>query len=162
MADWNTRLAIVYQPQDPITGQPQGNALQITPINSFQSTMNTAAQALHSLEQTHVGAVFSPADIQFTMTVVQSASEMGHLMEIGLNRARFQIGVVVSEVNPVTGTSDWNLQQIILNNCIITQMQVGPIVTTPGVAPTIVISGVSLHVSVTAADGSSASAGSLA
>lgn len=162
MADWNTRLAIVYQNVDQTTGQLQGSQLQITPITSFQSTINTAATALHSLEQTHVGAVFSPADIQFTMTVVQSASEMGHIMELGLNRARFQIGVVVNEVNPDTGVSDWNLQQVILSNCLVTSMQVGPIVNTPGVAPTMIISGVSLHVAVTAADGTSASAGSLA
>jgi hypothetical protein len=162
MTDWNTRLAIVYQPLDPITGSPQGQPLQITPIDSFQSTLNTAAQALHSLEQTHVGAVFSPADLQFTMTVKQSASEMGHLTELGLNRQRFNIGVQVSEVNPVTGVSDWNLQSILLSNCIITTMQVGPFTTTPGAVPTILISGVSLHVQVTAADNSTAEAGSLA
>ena len=126
MTDWNTRLAIVYQPLDPIAGEPQGQPLQITPIDSFQSTLNTAAQALHSLEQTHVGAVFSPADLQFTMTVKQSASEMGHLTELGLNHQRFNIGVQVSEVNPVTGVSDWNLQSILLSNCIITTMQVQP------------------------------------
>lgn len=161
MGDWNTRLAIVFTPLDQTTGAP-GTPVVITPINSFQQTVNTAATALHSLEQTHVGAVFSPADIQFTMTVTQSATVLGAMTEMALNRQRFNIAVQVSEVNPVTGASDWSLQSIVLNNCIATSMQVGPIVTTPGVAPTIIISGVSLHTKFTAADNSSAETGSLA
>jgi hypothetical protein len=152
MPDWNTRLVIQFS--------SDGKTFtDITPIDSFQQTIKTDAQAVHSLEQTHVGAVFSPADIQFTMTVKQSATVLADLTKAALGRTRFSIAVQKSSSS--TG-NDWALASIVLSNCVITSMQVGPFTLTVGQVPTMIIAGVSLHTQVTLPDNSTASAGSLA
>lgn len=152
MPDWNTRLVIQFS--------SDGKTFtDITPIDSFQQTIKTDAQAVHSLEQTHVGAVFSPADIQFTMTVKQSATVLADLTKAALGRTRFFIAVQKSSSS--TG-NDWALASIVLSNCVITSMQVGPFTLTVGQVPTMIIGGVSLHTQVTFPDNSTSSAGSLA
>jgi hypothetical protein len=152
MPDWNTRLVVQFS-SDGV------NFTDITPIDSFQQTVKTDAQAVHSLEQTHVGAVFSPADIQFTMTVKQSATVLADLTKAALDRTRFAIAVQKSSSS--TG-NDWSLSSIVLSNCVITSLQVGPFTLTAGQVPTMIIGGVSLHTQVSFPDGTSASQGSLA
>ena len=131
------------------TGAADGSPVPITPIDSFQQTVNTPATALHSLEQTHVGAVFAPADIQFTMTVKQNAAVLAQLTQIALKRQLFSI-----QVHEGQGDS-WALGSIVLDNCVITSMQAGPFqstVTTTGILPTMLINGVSLHTTYTMPD----------
>ena len=61
MADWDTRLAVTYD---------DGNGAQeISPIDSFTPTFSLNAEVLHSVEQTHLGVVYSPQTIAFSMTV---------------------------------------------------------------------------------------------
>jgi hypothetical protein len=157
MNNWQSQMAIFLQKRTS-TGAPDGAPIPITPIDSFQQTVNTPATALHSLEQTHVGAVFAPADIQFTMTVKQNAAVLAQLTAIALNRQPFTI-----MVNEGQGDS-WALASIALDNCVITSMQAGPFLATAattGILPTMLISGVSLHTTYTMPDNTTASVGSL-
>jgi hypothetical protein len=159
MNNWQSQMAVFLQKTNSTTGTADGPPIPITPIDSFQQTVNTPAVALHSLEQTHVGAVFAPADIQFTMTVKQNASVLAVLTKIALDREPFQI-----LVNEGQGDS-WALASIVLDNCVITSMQAGPFLAsaaTTGNLPTILINGVSLHTTYTMPDGTSGSVGSLA
>ena len=62
MPDWKTRLAVSYKDED-------GNEVNITPIDSFSPSFSLNAEVLHSLEQTHMGVVFSPQSMSFSLTV---------------------------------------------------------------------------------------------
>ena len=53
--DWRTRLAVRYT--------ENGRTLDITPIDSFSPSFSLAVEPIHSIERTHVGAVFSPRSI---------------------------------------------------------------------------------------------------
>src|SRR2546428_12672883 len=62
MADWKTRLAVSYVDEDK-------QKVDVTPITSFTPTFSLNAEALHSLEATHIGVIFSPQAMSFSMTV---------------------------------------------------------------------------------------------
>src|SRR5690348_17174981 len=132
MPDWNTRLAVDFwtdQSDNPATQIP------VTPINTFSTTIGLVATELHSIEATHVGAVYAPRSIAFTMTLNAMGTAAAQLATMALKGSRFDIIVQVQE-----GT-DWSFQSILLKNCIATQLQTNAPVSG---APTLTISGVAL------------------
>ena len=143
MPDWNTRLAVDFSTDNEATNTP------ITPIDTFSTTIGLVASELHSIEATHVGAVYAPRTITFTMTVKAMGDAAANLVAFAMQGKRFDIIVQVQE-----GT-DWSFQSILLGNCIITSVQTNAPVTG---APTITMSGVSLKATETPAPGSTAPA----
>jgi hypothetical protein len=139
MPDWNTRLAVDFT-LDP-TDDPN-SFVPITPINTFSTTIGLVATELHSIEATHVGAVYAPRSIAFTMTLNAMGTAAAQLAALALKGTRFDIVVQVQE-----GT-DWSFQSILLKNCIATQLQTNAPVSG---APTLTISGVALKATETPA-----------
>jgi len=133
MADWTTRLAVSYQ--DPTTKQ----AVSITPIDSFSPTFALAADVLHSIEQTHIGVIYNPQAISFSMTVKAIGDVVGKLTQLALSRQRFDVTLQEQQ-----GTGDdWSFHSIVLTDCVITNASPSP--TTVQGAPAATFSGVSLH-----------------
>jgi len=130
MPDWATRLQLDYL--DPISG----STVTVTPIDSFSPTFGMAGEVLHSIEQTHIGFVFSPQTVSFTMTVKAIGSVVGQLTSIAMSRTPFKI-----TLHENTG-SDWSFVRVVLDNCLITSAQ--PTTATVSGAPSATFSGVSL------------------
>ena len=131
MPDWRTRLQLDYH--DPIAGAD----ITITPIDSFSPTFGAAGDVLHSIEQTHIGFVFSPQTITFTMTVKAIGSVVGQLTALAVNRTPFK--VTLHESN---NGHDWSFVRLVLDNCLITSAQ--PTAATVSGAPQATFSGISL------------------
>ena len=141
MPDWNTRLAVDFSTDS------ESTLIPVTPINAFSTTIGLVASELHSIEATHVGAVFAPRSITFTMTINAMGDAAANLVGLAMQGKRFDIIVQVQE-----GT-DWSFQSILLANCIVTSFQTNAPVSG---APTITLSGVSLKATETPAPGSTA------
>jgi hypothetical protein len=131
MPDWRTRLQLDYH--DPVSG----NDVTITPIDSFSPTFGAAGVELHSIEQTHIGFVFSPQSITFTMSVKAIGPVVGELTGLALTRTPFK--VTLHETN---NGHDWSFVRIVLDNCLITSAQ--PTTSTVAGAPQATFSGISL------------------
>ncbi|HEX3931749.1 MAG TPA: hypothetical protein VHW64_13670 [Nocardioides sp.] len=129
--DWNTRLAVTYT-------DPDGTDHQITPITSFTPTFGTTAEPLHSIERTHVGVVFSPQQLTFSMTVPAVGDAAGKLTAIALQGQRFKVTLQEQIGN------DWSFSTIVMDQCVITSASPSP-ATVSGV-PSATFSGFSNHV----------------
>jgi hypothetical protein len=143
MPDWNTRLAVDFSTDGEHT------QTLITPITTFSTTIGLVATELHSIEATHVGAVYAPRSITFTMTVNVMGDATAQLASLAMQGKRFDIIVQAQE-----GT-DWSFQSILLANCIATSLQTNAPVSG---APTLTLSGVALKATETPAPGSAATA----
>jgi hypothetical protein len=128
--DWRTRLAVSYVDSD-------GNQVNVTPIDSFSPSFTLGAEPLHSIEQTHIGAVFSPKSISFSMTVKAIGDVAAQLTALAFKGQRFDI--TLQEHNG----SDWGFKTIVLSECIITSAT--PTTATTSGAPSATFSGFSLH-----------------
>ncbi len=131
MPDWKTRLAVKYFDGD--------NEVNITPIDSFSPSFSLNAEVMHSIEQTHVGVVFSPEAMSFSMTVkaVGEAAVAAKLTALALQGKRFDITLQETEDG-----SDWAFQSIVMSDCIITSAS--PTNATISGAPMATFSGFSL------------------
>ena len=114
MADWNTRLAVSYQEQE---GGPE---VQITPIDSFSPTFSLNAEALHSIEDTHLGVVYSPDALTFSLTVKAIGDVAAKLTALAFAGTRFN--VILQEANG----SDWSFKSIVMSDCVITSANPSP------------------------------------
>src|SRR4051812_43417904 len=103
MPDWNTRLAVSFQ--------EGGNTVDITPIDAFSPTFSLNAEALHSLEDTHLGVVYSPQAMTFSMTVKAIGDVAARLTALAFAGTRFD--VVLQEADGSTG-SDWSFKNIVM------------------------------------------------
>jgi len=83
MPDWDTRLAVSYNDG---TGDHE-----ISPIDSFSPTFSLSAEVLHSVEQTHIGVVYTPQAISFSMTVRAIGDVAARLTTLALNGTRFDV-----------------------------------------------------------------------
>jgi hypothetical protein len=131
MPDWTTRLAVTYV--DPTTH----NSVSITPIDQFSPTFALAADVLHSIEQTHIGVVYNPQAISFSLTVKAIGDVVGRLTALAMTRQRFDI-----TLQEQLG-DDWAFHSIVLRDCVITSASPSPATVTG--APAATFSGVSLH-----------------
>lgn len=137
MPDWNTRLAVSYT-------DSSGNPVNITPIDAFAPTFGLPATELHSIEATHIGLVYAPRTISFTMTVKAMGLVAAQLTGLAMKGQRFDITLQEGAGN------DWSFKSIVLSNCVITNATTNAPVSG---APTATFSGVSLHAKETPTDG---------
>lgn len=141
MPDWNTRLAVVVEGED--------GTLEVTPIDSFTPTFALNGTALHSIEATHIGVVYAPDAMSFSMSVKAMGPAAAQLTSYAMNHQRFSI--MVQETD--NGT-DWSFKTIVMRECIITSA--GPSAATSSGAPTATFSGFSLRASVEGETGAEA------
>jgi hypothetical protein len=128
MADWNTRLAVSYQ--------EGGTTVEITPIDSFSPTFSLNAEVLNSIEQTHVGVVYTPQAMTFSMTVKAIGDVAAKLTALAFAGTRFDI--ILQEANG----ADWSFKNIVMSDCVITSANPSPAVVSG--APAATFSGFSL------------------
>jgi hypothetical protein len=147
MPEWNTRLAVS------VTDSPNGPSTDITPIDSFSPSFALSAEALHSLEATHIGVVYSPAAITFSMTVKAIGDAAGKLTQLAVQGKRFD---VILQRADGSG-DDWSFQSIVLSECVITSAQ--PTAATISGAPSATFSGFSLQSTVEQRSGAKDSIG---
>jgi hypothetical protein len=130
MPDWNTRLAVTYK-------EPDGSEIQISPIDSFSPSFSLNAEALHSIEATHIGVVYTPQGITFSMTVKAIGGVAAQLTALALEGKRFDL--ILQETDDGT---DWSFVKVVLSDCVITSAT--PTAATISGAPTATFSGFSL------------------
>jgi hypothetical protein len=141
MPDWNTRLAVSYVDED-------NNTVDITPITSFTPTFALNAEVLHSLEATHIGVVYAPQALSFSLTVPAIGDVAGKLTLLALQGKHFNV-----TLQEATGT-DWSFKSVVLSQCIITNAQ--PTTANISGAPAATFSGFSLAASAELASGAAA------
>jgi hypothetical protein len=129
MPEWKTRLAVSY-----IEG---GNVVAISPIDSYTPTFSLNAEALHSIEQTHIGVIYQPQAMSFSMTVKAIGNVAAQLTSLSLEGKTFDI--VLQETDD---GDDWSFKKIVMKNCIITSASPSP--ATISGAPAATFSGFSL------------------
>ena len=129
MPDWNTRLAVSYT-------DDQGQQVDVTPIRAFTPTFSLNAEALHSIEATHMGVVFMPESISFSRTVDAIGDVAAKLTVLALEGRRFD--VLLQEA---TG-DDWSFRSIVMSECILTSAS--PSAAALSGAPSATFSGFSL------------------
>jgi hypothetical protein len=130
MPDWKTRLAVSYRDQD-------GNEQVISPIDSFNPSFALNAEVLHSLEDTHIGVVYSPESMSFSITVKAIGNVAARLTSLALQGKRFDIILQEAEDG-----ADWAFNTIVMKECVITSAT--PTTPTISGAPTATFSGFSL------------------
>jgi hypothetical protein len=128
MADWDTRLVVTYD--------DGSGAKEISPIDSFTPTFSLNAEVLHSVEQTHLGVVYSPQTLAFSMTVRAIGDVAAKLTSLALSGQRFEVALKEREGD------DWGFRQIVMSDCVITSAT--PSTATIQGAPTATFSGFSL------------------
>lgn len=143
--EWNTRLTVHYT-------DPDGADHQISPITSFTPTFSTTAEALHSIEKTHVGVIYSPSALTFSLTVPVVGDAAAKLTAIALSGQKFGLSLYEE-----TG-GDWSFKTILLSDCIITSASPTP-ASISGI-PQAQFSGFSMHVASTDSEGNKTELGS--
>ena len=128
--DWRTRLAVTYVDQN-------GKKVEVTPIDSFSPTFSMNAEVHHSIEQTHIGAIFMPESITFSLTVKAIGSVAAQLTVLAMSGQRFDITLHEND-----GT-DWSFKTVVLRECLITSAT--PSNATVSGAPSATFSGFSLQ-----------------
>ena len=129
MPDWKTRLAVSYQ--------DESGTHEITPVESFTPTFALNAEVLNSIERTHIGVVFSPHNLTFTLTVKAIGDAAAKLTALALTGKRFDIVLQEAE-----GGHDWSFKQVVMTQCVITNA--GASAATISGAPSATFSGFSL------------------
>ncbi len=132
MPEWKTRLAVSY-----IEG---GNPVSISPIDSYTPTFSLNAEAMHSIEQTHIGVIYTPQAMSFSMTVKAIGNVAAQLTALAMEGKTFDI--VLQETDD---GNDWSFKTIVMKGCIITSASPSP--ATISGAPAATFSGFSLAAS---------------
>lgn len=132
MPDWRTRLAVSFQ--------VDGKTVQITPIDQFSPTFTLGAEPLHSVERTHIGVIYQPKSLTFSITVRAIGGVVGQLTALALRGTPFDILLQEAE------GEDWSFSSFVMRRCIITSAQPGA--ATISGAPSATFSGFSLETSV--------------
>jgi hypothetical protein len=128
--DWRTRLAVTYVDET-------GKKVDVTPIDSFSPTFQINAEVHHSIERTHIGSIFMPESITFTLTVKAIGGVAAALTALALDGKRFDI-----TLHEHDGT-DWSFKTVVLRQCMITSAS--PSNATVSGAPSATFSGYSLQ-----------------
>jgi hypothetical protein len=139
LVNWQSRLAVRYR--------PRGGSKEelISPIDSFQPSFTLSAEALHSVERTHIGVVYSPQQITFSMTVKAIGPVAAQLTKLALNGTPFDVVVVEGE-DP--NGPQWSFKEVLLSDCIVTSAT--PTSAMISGAPAATFSGFALSAAVTA------------
>jgi hypothetical protein len=131
MADWKTRLTVSYT--------DGGTTQEISPIDAFTPSFSMNAEVLHSIERTHLGMVFSPENMSFSLTVKAIGNVAAQLTALAMSRKRFSITLQEKAGN------DWAFTKVVMSDCLITSAT--PTSATISGAPSATFSGVSLAAS---------------
>ncbi|AIE86490.1 hypothetical protein [Fimbriimonas ginsengisoli] len=107
MREWNTRLSVSFT----VDG---GSPTLISPIDSFSPSFALNAEPLHSIEATHIGVIYSPDSMTFSLTVKALGDVAGQLTALAMNGTPFDIILQES-----TG-DDWSFHSILMSSCVIT------------------------------------------
>jgi len=140
MPDWKSRLAVSF------IDDSHAEVL-ITPIDSFTPSFSLNAEVIHSIERTHVGVVYNPQGINFTMSVKAIGDAAARLTTLALEGRRFDL--VLQETDD---GNDWSFKKLVLSGCLITSAT--PSTATTAGVPSASFSGVSLGASAEAKQGS--------
>jgi hypothetical protein len=132
MPEWKTRLAVSYI--------KDGTTVAISPIDSYTPTFSLNAEAMHSIEQTHIGVIYMPQAMSFSMTVKAIGNVAAQLTSLSLEGKTFDI--VLQETDD---GDDWSFKTIVMKNCIITSASPSP--ASISGAPAATFSGFSLAAS---------------
>lgn len=132
MSDWNSRLIVSYI-------DDAGTEVTISPIDSFSPTFALGAEAVHSIEQTHIGVIYSPQSLSFSLTVKTIGPVAAQLTALALQRKRCDI-----KIQRHDGT-DWAFDKIVLTDCVITSAN--PSTSSVSGPPSATFSGFSLAAS---------------
>jgi len=127
--DWNTRLAVTF------TSEKEG-PISISPIDSFTPTFSLNAEPLHSIEATHMGVIYQPQSMTFSMTVKAVGNVAGQLTALAMAGTPFDITLLEN------AGDDWSFNSVLMANCIITSA--GPSNVSISGAPGATFSGFSL------------------
>lgn len=130
--EWKTRLAVQYT--------KGSETVLISPIDSFSPSFSLNIEALHSTEVTHMGAIYSPVSINFTMTVKAIGDVVGRLTKLAVDGELFNIALLEQ------AGDDWSFSSFVLQDCLITSAT--PTTATISGAPAATFSGFSLAASV--------------
>jgi hypothetical protein len=91
---------------------------------------------MHSIEQTHIGVIYSPDSMTFSLTVKALGDVAGQLTALALEGTPFDILLQEKEGD------DWSFHSIVMSNCIITSA--APSNASISGAPTATFSGFAL------------------
>jgi hypothetical protein len=130
--EWKTRLAVQYTKGT--------ETILISPIDSFSPSFSLNVEALHSVEQTHIGAVYAPVAMNFTMTVKAIGDVAGRLTKLALDGELFNLALLEQSGD------DWSFSSFVLTDCLITSAT--PTTATISGAPAATFSGFSLAATV--------------
>ena len=109
MREWKTRLAVWFKVGD-------GEDVLISPIDSFSPSFALNAEPLHSIEATHIGVVYSPSSMTFSLTVKALGDVAAQLTALAMNGTPFNILLQEAE----DAGDDWSFVSILMSDCIIT------------------------------------------
>jgi hypothetical protein len=128
--DWNTRLVVSYT-------DDQGQSAEISPIDAFTPSFALNAEPLHSIEETHIGVIYTPEALSFSLTVKAIGDVAAKLTVLALEGRRFQV-----ELHEQEGGEDWSFRSVVMSDCVITSAT--PTAATISGAPAATFSGFSL------------------
>jgi|SRR5689334_5128609 hypothetical protein len=128
MREWKTRLAVSFT--------ANGTTYLVSPIDSFSPTFALNAEPLHSIEQTHIGVIYSPESMTFSLTVKALGEVAGQLTALAMQRTPFDILLQENDGD------DWSFHSIVMSNCVITSAS--PSNATVSGAPAATFSGFAL------------------
>ncbi|MBS3939673.1 MAG: hypothetical protein KG028_01810 [Actinobacteria bacterium] len=129
MPDWNTRLAVSYE--------ANGQVTTISPIDSFNPSFSLNAEPIHSIEATHLGVVYQPSQLTFSLTVKTIGSVAARLTKLAIEGTLFDISLLEED------GEDWAFSTIVLRDCVLTSAQPAN-TSASGGAPSATFSGFSL------------------
>ncbi len=127
--DWNTRLVVKFTDDAKVEHT-------ISPIDSFSPSFSLGAEPIHSIEQTHIGVIYSPKSMNFSISVKAIGDVVARLTKLAFEGTRFSISLLEGE-----GT-DWAFSTIVMSDCVITSCT--PTSASPSGAPGATFSGFSL------------------
>ena len=134
MPDWKTRLAVSYK-------DANGKTVDVTPIDSFSPSFAINTEVLHSIEDTHIGVIYTPEQMSFSMTVKAIGGVAAKLTALAMEGTHFDITLQEADGD------DWSFSTVVMTDCLITSAN--PTSATPSGAPTATFSGISLGSSIT-------------
>ena len=127
MPDWKSRLVVSWQ---------DSQDHKLVPVDSFAPQFSLGAEVLHSIEDTHIGVVYSPKSMTFSISVKAIGSSAAELTALAMAGMRFNL--LLQETDD---GHDWSFKRMVLTDCVITSAAQN--VTVSG-APAATFSGFSL------------------
>lgn len=133
MPDWRSRLAVSWQDESGVH--------EVVPVDSFTPSFSLGAEPLNAVSDTHLGVIYSPRSITFSLSVKAIGDSAAQLTALALAGSRFDIVLQETDVG-----NDWSFKKIVMSDCIINSAM--PTGATVSGAPAATFSGFSLSASV--------------